>query len=99
MAERDGLENRCTLTGTEGSNPSLSANNEEGSLHVASFFLLLQLIKMPYFEQRGVPCPKIFQFPPAKSLLAMPYRGLQALVGGDLGSMEGLERGGCDNLG
>lgn len=52
MAERDGLENRCTLTGTEGSNPSLSANNEEGSLRVASFFLLPQLIKMPYFEQR-----------------------------------------------
>ena len=50
MAERDGLENRCTLTGTEGSNPSLSANNEEGSLRVASFFLFLQLIKMPYFE-------------------------------------------------
>lgn len=26
MAERDGLENRCTLTGTQGSNPCLSAN-------------------------------------------------------------------------
>ena len=25
MVERDGLENRCTLTRTEGSNPSLSA--------------------------------------------------------------------------
>ena len=25
MVEGDGLENRCTLTGTEGSNPSLSA--------------------------------------------------------------------------
>ena len=60
MAERDGLENRCTLTGTEGSNPSLSANNEEGSLHVASFFLLLQLIKMPYFEQRDSPLSKNF---------------------------------------
>ena len=99
MAERDGLENRCTLTGTEGSNPSLSANNEEGSLHVASFFLLLQLIKMSYFEQRGSPQFKIFYFSPAKSSLAMPYRGLQALVGGDLGLIEGLERGGCGNLG
>ena len=26
--ERDGLENRCTLTGTQGSNPCLSANNK-----------------------------------------------------------------------
>lgn len=25
VVDRDGLENRCTLTGTEGSNPSLSA--------------------------------------------------------------------------
>ena len=24
--DRDGLENRCTLTGTQGSNPCLSAN-------------------------------------------------------------------------
>lgn len=29
--ERDGLENRCTLTGTEGSNPSLSANHQSVS--------------------------------------------------------------------
>ena len=29
MVDRDGLENRCTLTGTEGSNPSLSADNAE----------------------------------------------------------------------
>ena len=27
MVESDGLENRCTLTGTVGSNPTLSANN------------------------------------------------------------------------
>ena len=26
MVDRGGLENRCTLAGTEGSNPSLSAN-------------------------------------------------------------------------
>ena len=25
MVDRDGLENRCTLTGTQGSNPCLSA--------------------------------------------------------------------------
>ena len=29
MADRDGLENRCTRKGTEGSNPSLSANVAE----------------------------------------------------------------------
>ena len=26
VVDRDGLENRCTLTGTQGSNPCLSAN-------------------------------------------------------------------------
>ena len=29
VVDRDGLENRCTLTGTEGSNPSLSAIKPE----------------------------------------------------------------------
>lgn len=29
MVDRDGLENRCTLTGTEGSNPSLSAKTHD----------------------------------------------------------------------
>ena len=29
VVDWDGLENRCTLTGTEGSNPSLSANAQE----------------------------------------------------------------------
>ena len=29
MVDRDGLENRCTLTGTQGSNPCLSANNKD----------------------------------------------------------------------
>lgn len=29
MVERDGLENRCTLSGTQGSNPCLSANLAE----------------------------------------------------------------------
>ena len=28
MVDRDGLENRCTLTGTQGSNPCLSADKE-----------------------------------------------------------------------
>ena len=32
MVDWDGLENRCTLTGTEGSNPSLSANYFSKSL-------------------------------------------------------------------
>jgi hypothetical protein len=27
--DRDGLENRCTLTGTVGSNPTLSATSEQ----------------------------------------------------------------------
>ena len=27
--DRDGLENRCTLTGTQGSNPCLSANDAD----------------------------------------------------------------------
>lgn len=30
MVDRDGLENRCTLTGTQGSNPCLSANDKKG---------------------------------------------------------------------
>ena len=29
VVDRDGLENRCTLTGTQGSNPCLSAINAE----------------------------------------------------------------------
>ena len=28
VVDRDGLENRCTLTGTQGSNPCLSANKK-----------------------------------------------------------------------
>ena len=28
VVDRDGLENRCTLTGTQGSNPCLSAINQ-----------------------------------------------------------------------
>ena len=31
VVDRDGLENRCTLTGTEGSNPSLSATLSDAS--------------------------------------------------------------------
>ena len=31
VVDRDGLENRCTLTGTEGSNPSLSATLSDTS--------------------------------------------------------------------
>ena len=37
MVDRDGLENRCTLTGTQGSNPCLSAKN--GS-RKTSFYIL-----------------------------------------------------------
>ncbi len=29
VVDRDGLENRCTLTGTQGSNPCLSANDAD----------------------------------------------------------------------
>ncbi len=29
MVDRDGLENRCTLMGTQGSNPCLSAKKEQ----------------------------------------------------------------------
>ena len=68
MAERDGLENRCTLTGTEGSNPSLSANNEEGSLRVASFFFFVTTNQNAILNRGTVPFPKIFQFPPANSV-------------------------------
>ena len=28
VVDRDGLENRCTLTGTQGSNPCLSAESQ-----------------------------------------------------------------------
>ena len=35
MDDWDGLENRCTLTGTEGSNPSLSAT-EKGLCQIAA---------------------------------------------------------------
>lgn len=31
MVESGGLENRCTFTGTVGSNPTLSARNRPGS--------------------------------------------------------------------
>ena len=31
VVDRDGLENRCTLTGTQGSNPCLSAINQAKS--------------------------------------------------------------------
>ena len=32
--ERGGLENRCALTGTEGSNPSLSAISLSPAIHI-----------------------------------------------------------------
>ena len=39
MADRDGLENRCTGNRTEGSNPSLSASKEPQS--IAALFLFM----------------------------------------------------------
>lgn len=39
--DRDGLENRCTLTGTQGSNPCLSAVLRGCELKACSLFLFL----------------------------------------------------------
>ena len=37
MVERGGLENRCAFTGTEGSNPSLSAIRQNATLLLVAF--------------------------------------------------------------
>ena len=41
MVDRDGLENRCTLTGTEGSNPSLSAGKPAKNAGFVVYYLKL----------------------------------------------------------
>ncbi len=53
VVDRDGLENRCTLTGTQGSNPCLSANvptyilrkEAVSKIGAASFYNLLKNIR------------------------------------------------------
>ena len=70
MAERDGLENRCTLTGTEGSNPSLSATETRKPQQVPSFsyfYVALLLEIANYFNTGGTETKNI-----KNSLLAMP---------------------------
>ncbi len=56
VVDRGGLDNRCTLTGTKGSNPFLSAGNVF-KIAACSYFLLLLRIK----------CTQIV-FKPQKSL-------------------------------
>lgn len=41
--DRDGLENRCTRKGTQGSNPCLSAIESDVSARYSFYFPLLQL--------------------------------------------------------
>ena len=72
-----------------------------GTVSKTVVLLRVPRVRIPLFPQimKGQShVQKFFSFR-RQTLLAMPYRGLQALVGGDLGSMEGLERGGCGNLG
>ncbi len=47
MADRDGLENRCTGNRTEGSNPSLSASKEPQS--IAALFRLYKTARRILF--------------------------------------------------
>ena len=49
VVDRDGLENRCTLTGTQGSNPCLSATFQKCRGHVTTdvpsiFLFIPQLV-------------------------------------------------------
>ena len=56
VVDRDGLENRCTLTGTEGSNPSLSATETRKPQQVPSFsclYVALLLEIANYFNTGG----------------------------------------------
>ena len=39
VVDRGGLENRCSLTGTQGSNPCLSAKKEAASQRLVAYFL------------------------------------------------------------
>ena len=50
MVEQAGLENRCTLTGTVGSNPTLSAKNKHTGVCVRNIADRLQL----YWRGAGV---------------------------------------------
>ena len=50
VVEQAGLENRCTLTGTVGSNPTLSAKNKHTGACVRNIADLLQL----YWRGAGV---------------------------------------------
>ncbi|MDE7411722.1 MAG: hypothetical protein K2M94_06760, partial [Paramuribaculum sp.] len=75
--DRDGLENRCTLTGTQGSNPCLSAKNAV-SYQLAAFFFAGQRKDYPedslsrqrwrskiptvYLKTLVILCPTIFYF-------------------------------------
>ena len=58
--DRDGLENRCTLTGTQGSNPCLSATytlNQCIKYPKKSFFGYIFLSHAKMDANRG--CPKL----------------------------------------
>lgn len=58
VVDRDGLENRCTLTGTQGSNPCLSANTQVKS--AVSQQLTVDLILYTYkntYNLKGNPSP------------------------------------------
>jgi hypothetical protein len=48
VVDRDGLENRCTFTGTVGSNPTLSANSKQ-------LFLLVFMVEFEPSVRRGFP--------------------------------------------
>ena len=43
VVDRGGLENRCSLTGTQGSNPCPSANQLQANWFAADFFLQFSL--------------------------------------------------------
>ena len=40
VVDRGGLENRCSLTGTQGSNPCLSAKKEAASQRLVAYFFV-----------------------------------------------------------
>ena len=61
VVDRDGLENRCTLTGTQGSNPCLSANSKNKSVvtHTVTADLVLSHTKFHTNYRRNLNTYKV----------------------------------------
>ena len=67
VVDRDGLENRCTLTGTQGSNPCLSAIKAT-SQRLVAFFCRTQWMRTLRVRYRASTCEARIPVFPQKKL-------------------------------